>query len=473
MSYRTIGVPRQVVSSPSFLFYWMNICSIDWIIPSEKQILERDFYVPGYDVCSEDLTGVNTLALAYAASHALSIYEIPRVSFENKGGFNALLRIEFPQHGRKLLARIPLKGSRSVSRIESSVATMSFARWVRNIPAPKIFAWNASNDNPVGVPYILQEYIDNVVEPWQVWDKVSDSTRSRILDELAQWHTAFLEPLPFPLSGVGDLGFAPDLSAAAPLSNPNSYIVRPLQLSGPQPLVCSVSLDHLWDQLWSHQMGLCTSGSGLQIDHEAQSHDNNQYDAASFTIVATLVHRFAKDALRLLGQYPLYSLPCLANYDYAYRNILLEPSTYRVKAFIDWDDVHVMPFVIGVDFPEDIKTFCVDGLSPDSNYYQGAFTCLPPAEYGEIVGAVDKFGNLTDIDENGRSTGVFERDERIRNTLVCEQFVRALERLDKRVAQPEMWKVRSKVLKAHKLLECGGWMWWQKRQWLGKQLGDL
>ena len=54
---------------------------------------------------------------------------------------------------------------------------------------PKIFAWNASNDNPVGVPYILQEYIDNVVEPWQVWGKASDSTRSGILDELAQWHT--------------------------------------------------------------------------------------------------------------------------------------------------------------------------------------------------------------------------------------------------------------------------------------------
>ena len=82
------------------------------------------------------------------------------------------------------------------------------------------------------MPYILQEYIDNVVGPWQVWNKVSDGTRSRILDELAQWHTAFLEPLPLPLSGVIVLGFATDLSAAALLSNPNSYIVRPLQLSG-------------------------------------------------------------------------------------------------------------------------------------------------------------------------------------------------------------------------------------------------
>ena len=101
-------------------------------------------------------------------------------------------------------------------------------------------------------------------------------------------------------------------------------------------------------------MGLCTSNSGLQIHRGAQRLDDDQCDAASFTIAATRVHRFAKDALCLLEQYPLYALPCLAHYNYAYHNILLDSSTYRVKAFIDWDDVHDMPFVIGVDFPEDM-----------------------------------------------------------------------------------------------------------------------
>lgn len=215
------------------------------------------------------------------------------------------------------------------------------------------------------------------MEPWQVWDKSSDITRFRILDELAQWHAAFLEPLPHPLSGVGDLGFAPGLPVSAPLSDPSSYIVRPLQLSGSQPLGCSVSLDHLWGQLWSRHMGLGTSVSSSQIDYEALS--LNDEEKCSFVITATRVQDFAKDALRLLEQYPLCALPCLASYDYAYRNILLDPHTYRVKAFIDWDDVHVMPFIIGVDFPEDIKSFSVEGLSLDSNYYhEGEFPCLPP-----------------------------------------------------------------------------------------------
>ena len=84
----------------------------------------------------------------------------------------------------------------------------------------------------------------------------------------------FLKPLPRPLSGIGYLGFAPSLSAVAPLSDPQSYIVRPLQLSGPQSSVCSVSLDHLWDKLWSHHMMICTSASGgSQTDPEALSLD--------------------------------------------------------------------------------------------------------------------------------------------------------------------------------------------------------
>ena len=95
------------------------------------------------------------------------------LSFQH-ADFNNLLR--FAQHGRKQLARIPLKGSQVVSyRV---LAIMSFTRWVRNIPTPKILAWNASYDNPVGVPYVLQEHIDNVAEPSQVWGKASDSTHS-------------------------------------------------------------------------------------------------------------------------------------------------------------------------------------------------------------------------------------------------------------------------------------------------------
>jgi hypothetical protein len=63
---------------------------------------------------------------------------------------------------------------------------MSFARWVRNIPTPMIFAWNASKDNPVCVPYILQEYLDNVVEPWRA------RQTTRVLASSMSRHTGML-----------------------------------------------------------------------------------------------------------------------------------------------------------------------------------------------------------------------------------------------------------------------------------------
>ena len=286
---------------------------VDWAIPSEEEILRRASWAPGRDIPDKFLTGVNTSALAYAAYHAMSISEIPTIAYENQGGFNTLFRIEFPTDGRKLLARIPLKHTRTVSRIECSVATMSFARYVRDIPTPSVFAWHANDDNPVGAPYILQEYIDDVVGPWQVWGKVSDSTCSRILNDLARWHAAFLEPLPYPLHGVGDLGFAPGLSTAAALSDPKSYTVQPLRPRGPI-VVSSVSLDKLWDQLWSRQVTLSVSGPGLYIDREAlKLDDDEQCNAASFMAAAQQAHSFAKDALRVLEQNPLYALPCLVN----------------------------------------------------------------------------------------------------------------------------------------------------------------
>ena len=58
-----------------------------------------------------------------------------------------------------------------------------------------------------------------------------------------------------------------------------------------------------------------------------------------------------------------------------------------------------MPFIIGVDFPEDIKVFSVEGLSLNSNYYrEGEFPFLPPDEHGKIVGAVDDSGTLMRMD---------------------------------------------------------------------------
>ncbi|PSR77143.1 hypothetical protein PHLCEN_2v8051 [Hermanssonia centrifuga] len=302
---------------------------------------------------------------------------------------------------------------------------MSFARCIRVIPTHRIIAWNPNKDSPVGATCILQEHVDNVIEPWQMW---------------SAW------------SGFGNLAFAPGLSAVANLADPAIYIVKPLQLRHlwasiewrrMEPFIGSTSTLHrLWEELWSHHRSRSICGSDVDREILGLYDDNEHCDLASFTVVANIVRLVAEDALRMLAQFPQYAQPCLVNHDYAYRDIPLDPDALQVEALIDWDDVHVMPFVVGIDYPEDIQMFHMYSLASDSNYYrEGAFPSFPPDEYGEIIGAVDAHGILTGVDEQGNLTGVDTRDQRITNTVLRETYIRALQKQDARASQSDMWEV--------------------------------
>ena len=419
---KVVSIVLLFITFPDFLHDF----HLDTAVPSEEEILRRDRPSIGPEILDRFSTGVNMTALAYAVSQVLSTSEVPTIEFENRVGFNTLYKFGF-QGGKKVIARIPSKSSLDKSYIESSVATMCFARYVRNIPTPEVFAWNNTHDHIIGVPFIIQEYVDNVIEAWQGWESVTEDQRSCLFNELARYHSALLAPLPYPLHGVGDLVFAPSLPINSALSDPRSYMVRPLCMLAsellPVPFVASsVSLSDLWQQLWSHhnELSLCDSGSCVNRDTLFLD-DDEECDITTFTTAASQMRTYAESALRMVEQHRQYAQPCLVNYDYAFRNILIDPKTYRIKAFIDWDDVHVMPFVIGVNFPEEIKTFIAFGLAPDADYYrEGEFDDFPPNEHGTIVGAVGPDGELTDTDQYGKSTGVYERDERIRNTTYRE-----------------------------------------------------
>jgi len=189
-------------------------------------------------------------ALAYAVSQVFSTSEVPTIRLETTDGFNTLYKFGF-QNGKKVIAQIPYKNSPYKSYIESSIATMCFAHYVRNIPTPEVFAWNATHDHIIGVPFIIQEYMDNVIEAWRGWESITENQHSFLFDELARYHSALLALLLYPLHEVGDLVFAPGLQVDSSLSDPRSYMVWPLcmlpsELS-PGPFVASsVFLSDLW-----------------------------------------------------------------------------------------------------------------------------------------------------------------------------------------------------------------------------------
>ena len=73
------------------------------------------------------------------------------------GSYNRIFRIGF-EDGKHVIARIAFPTAGPKSRLTlSEVATMDFIRSRLGPRIPKVLAWDASSDNPVGCEYIIME----------------------------------------------------------------------------------------------------------------------------------------------------------------------------------------------------------------------------------------------------------------------------------------------------------------------------
>ncbi|KIP01380.1 hypothetical protein PHLGIDRAFT_131283 [Phlebiopsis gigantea 11061_1 CR5-6] len=451
-------------------------------VPTETALL-RARRPPGSSVPDWLLTGVDLPALVYAAREALCIDELPKVTYEAEGGYNRLFLLSFEEAHRSVLARVALKNARSRFHIPSAVATMSFARHIQSIPTPEVYAWNASDTNPVGAPYILQEYVSHVVEPWEVFRKCSDAQRTIIFEELARYHAAFLSPLPSTLQGIGRLVFSPGLASSPDLSDPRTYALGPVPVTLSPPWEetprlwsgTSTSVEAVWSELYTVRSSMAMpDDQSIELDEIGLDEDQAGVQAcnpSAFAAAASNAHSYIRRSLSLLQQAPAdLSASCLFRSDYAFRNVLLDAKTLRVRAFIDWDDIHVKPFVLSVNFPEDITSFSREGLDPQSAYFRdGAFGVLPPDEDGEMLDILDEHGNYRAVDEHGNPTFIDEHNERIRGTRYRREYIEHLKKFDHRVGRDGTWELRKDLVRAEYLVMRGGEAWWDKREWLEQQ----
>jgi len=74
-----------------------------------------------------------------------------------EGGFNKVFLLTMDD-GHEVIARIPtpIAGPRHFTTT-SEVATMNFLRNVLELPVPGIFAYSATDANPVGAEYMIME----------------------------------------------------------------------------------------------------------------------------------------------------------------------------------------------------------------------------------------------------------------------------------------------------------------------------
>ncbi|KZV92658.1 hypothetical protein EXIGLDRAFT_768772 [Exidia glandulosa HHB12029] len=447
------------------------------LVPSESEIFRA---APPLLVASHDdpyfetPIGIDTRLLVDAASHALGIDEVPKITLAYAGGCNAAFLLDYSSLGRSVAARFPLKWVRDALRVEPAAATMLFARHVLGLPVPEVLAWNATYDNPLGVPYLFLEYIPHCREAWdRVYDQPED--RGPFLQALARCHAALARPLPPHLQGVGQLAFSPQ---AEDPSYVMSYVLRPLSFRGTleygfeEPVGAfharSTSLPEVWREMWEFEhRALDDSQRGLNVAEWSLLEDSDtaqdpECNKTAFLAASGAMRIFYQHALDVLRQYPALETSCLVNLDYAYRNILIDETSLELKGLVDWDDVYVMPFAISMDYPLDLLEESAPSrriLPPSSEYVrEGYFRSFPHSEYGEIREIVD-FTAPDSQDICTRNGLIYETRER-------DWYRATLAACDARFGDPQLWEARKPILKAQQLLKWGGRTWWSDREWL-------
>ncbi|PWY83887.1 hypothetical protein BO94DRAFT_557708 [Aspergillus sclerotioniger CBS 115572] len=170
----------------------------------------------------------NVPELKRLAARSVHQKEEDVVGFEKlaEGGFNRSFLITMRDSFR-FIARVPYQITQPKPLvIASEVATMNFLR-SHNIPAPRVYGFSATPDNPAETEYIFMEFVQgrNVGD---IWFDLSEAERTKIITNLVQLESR-LFALRFPASGR--LYYCTDCPES-------SRVIIPTQLSTEKPRFC-------------------------------------------------------------------------------------------------------------------------------------------------------------------------------------------------------------------------------------------
>lgn len=127
------------------------------------------------------------------------------------GGYNLIYYILF-EDKQVWVARLPLRARAlrpledplAQDAIESMVVTMRFLDERSSIPVPKVYAYDASCDNPLGRPYVLMSMIQGVNFS-DVRDAACKSNPDAVHRIVRQWAACMVELATFQFDSIGSL----------------------------------------------------------------------------------------------------------------------------------------------------------------------------------------------------------------------------------------------------------------------------
>jgi aminoglycoside phosphotransferase (APT) family kinase protein len=261
------------------------------------------------------ISALETLACRYGSSQQVNVKTPPM-----RGSYNLVYLLLFPD-GRKWVARIPHPECSDIPLMQSSIHTIGLIRESTTIPIPAIHAYDTSPTNELGVPYILMDFVEGVSlgRIWKNGEIVDDVARKHIFGQVA--------------------AFMSQLSA--------------------------LEFDKIGHLLYDEYSGAYSVGPYRRMRYSLRTDVPVVEESGPFTtthaflshLVQTLIdspdhHKPIFVLLRLLA----LSLPdpqydgapfVLSHPDFDSQNVLVDPTTFDITGFIDWDGVCVGPRLSG------------------------------------------------------------------------------------------------------------------------------
>lgn len=164
---------------------------------------------------------------------------IKTISSYHEGKHHRIYKIDTSVPDKSLVLRIPyqIDSAKTIqNRIKSEVATMDYVANKCGIDTPTVFMYSTDHNNPVGAPFILEEFIDGELLMKQ-WDPLCEDEADnrppeklkKVIDIVADFHSK-LNSVQF--NTVGSIFFKEDVDAKI-LNNKNTEIIDDKWVIGP------------------------------------------------------------------------------------------------------------------------------------------------------------------------------------------------------------------------------------------------
>ncbi|KAH7364833.1 kinase-like domain-containing protein [Rhexocercosporidium sp. MPI-PUGE-AT-0058] len=321
-----------------------------------------------------DLPGLlHVSAQAIGASSCVKVEKLP------EGNFSKVFLITMDDD-RELIAKLPNPNAGQPHFMTASeAATMDYVRNVLGIPAPQVYGWSSSTDNPVKAEYILMERSGGV-ELGKIWHDMPWDQRLEVVRTLAGYEKAFASAN-FPM--YGSLYYAKDLpnpdlnqflDSINSTDKEEAFVVGPttnrsffdqgrdsVEVNrGPWP-----SLNEFVHSRAARELA-CIDKLLSYPGQQGFFGGPNQYRPTRALKVGVL-RDYLKVATQILPNDISLSKPTLWHSDLHVENIFVDPSKpTRILNIIDWQAVNVSPLFLQARHPSliDFEGPIPEGFAP-------------------------------------------------------------------------------------------------------------